>query len=147
MKTTYYPSQPIDILFDQIKDAVELTDAADAAYTTFQIIAIAYNCLFQIGLYAEASLTWRRQADAYKTWPQERETNFALAHQELRESQVTSQGAGNHGANLAYELQQETTVALANLATTTFSNHSAVLQLSSTKGQLSTQLTKKCPTS
>jgi hypothetical protein len=139
MKTSYDPSQPIEVLYDQIEDAVELADAANAGYTTAQIIAIAYNCLFQTGLYAEACRDWRRRADADKTWPQLK-TDFALAHQELRESQVTSQGAGYHGANLAYEMQQETNEALANLATATASDRSAVSQLSSTNSQLSTQL-------
>jgi hypothetical protein len=139
MKTTYDPSQPIEVLFDQIEDAVELADATSAAYTTPQIIAIAYNCLFQTGLYTEACRDWRRQAVGYKTWPQLK-IDFALAHQELRESQVTSQGAGYHGANFTYEMQEDTAIALANLATATASDRSAVSQLSTTNSQLSTQL-------
>ncbi len=83
MKNTSGPAQLIMVLFDQIEDAVELADAANAAYTTPQIIAIAYNCLFQTGLYADACRTWRRLPDADKTWPRLK-ADFALAHQELR---------------------------------------------------------------
>ncbi len=93
MKAAYDPSQPIKVLYNQIDDGVELADAANAAYTTAQIIAIAYNGLFQTGLYMDACQDWRCQPQAYKTWPQLK-IDFALAYQELRETQITSQGAG-----------------------------------------------------
>jgi hypothetical protein len=50
MKAAYELLQPIEVLFDQIKDAVDLADAANAAYTIAQIIAIIYNSVFQTGL-------------------------------------------------------------------------------------------------
>jgi hypothetical protein len=139
MKAPYDPSQPIEVLFDQIDDAVELADAANAAYTPAQIVAIAYNCLFQTGLYTDACREWRRRDPGYRTWPHLKR-DFALAHQELRESQVSAQNAGYHGANLAYDMQQETATALANLATATAQDRSTVSQLTSTNSQLSAQL-------
>jgi hypothetical protein len=41
MKKAYDPSQPIEILFDQYEDAIELAAAANAAYTPAQIAAYA----------------------------------------------------------------------------------------------------------
>jgi hypothetical protein len=82
MKTAYNPSQPIEVLFNQIKDAVDLADAANTAYTIPQIIAIAYNSVFQTGLFADACCKWQHRLLAYKTWTTFK-SDFALAHQEL----------------------------------------------------------------
>ena len=140
MKSTYDPSMPIEVLFNQIEDAVELADAAKAAYTVPQVVNIAYNCIFQTGLFTNACRDWRRQPIDLKTWPLFK-TNFALAHQELCKSQVTTQGAGYNSANLAItELHQDTTTALANLASATISDCTTVSQLSSTNSLLTTQL-------
>jgi hypothetical protein len=111
------------------------------AYTIPQIVAIAYNSVFQTGLFAGACQEWRCRPVAYKTWTNFK-TDFALAHQELRESQVTSQSAGFHSANLAHNInqQQNTADALANLATATAADHSIVSQLTNTNSQLSNQL-------
>jgi hypothetical protein len=63
-----------------------------------------------------------------------------LAHQELRESQVTSNQAGYHHANAALEYQHDTALALANLATATASDRSTVSNLSATNSNLTTDL-------
>jgi hypothetical protein len=140
MKAAYDPSQPIEVLFDQIEEAVDLADSANAAYTISQIVAIAYNSVFQTRLFADACREWRHQQSTYKTWTTCK-TNFALAHQELPESQVTSQSTGFHLANLAYKgIQQDTANTLANLATATASDRSTISQLSTTNSQLSVQL-------
>lgn len=143
MKSSYDPSQPIEVLFDQIEDAVDLANAANAAnaaYTIPQIVEIAYNSVFLTGLFADACREWRRRPLAYKLWITFK-TNFALARQELRELQVTSQSAGFHLANKAYEvIQQDMVNPLANLVTATTSDCSTASQLSTTNSQLSVQL-------
>jgi hypothetical protein len=63
MKQAYDPSQPIESLSDQYKDAMELAAAANAAYPPQQIVAYAYNTIFKTGHFTNACRTWRQQ------WP------------------------------------------------------------------------------
>jgi hypothetical protein len=123
MKAPYDPSQPIELLFDQFDDAIELAAAANAAYTGPQIVAYAYNTIIQTGLFTDACRDWRQRPAAQKTWPTFK-ADFSLPHQEMRESQTTTQGAGFHSANAALtaDFQQQTFEALANLATATESD-------------------------
>jgi hypothetical protein len=141
MKAPYDPSQPIELLFDQFDDAIELSAAANVAYTGPQIVAYAYNPILQTGLFTDACRDWRRRPAAQKTWPTFK-VDFSLAHQEMRESQATTQGAGFHSANsaLTANFQQQTFKALANLATATKSDRSAFSNLTGTNSELTSQL-------
>jgi hypothetical protein len=129
LKTPYDPAMPIEVLFDQVEDAVDLAAAALAPYTIPQIVAYAYNNVFQTGQFVDACRDWRRREALAKTWVNFK-SDFALAHQELRESQLTVQGAGYHSANSV------TMEALANLATATAYDRNIVSQLSTTNGNL-----------
>jgi hypothetical protein len=143
MKQAYDPSQPIESLFDQYKDTMEITATANAAYSPQQIVAYTYNTIFQTGLFTNTCRTWRRRMAADKTWPNFK-ADFALAHQEIRESQSTAQGAGFQSANSVLEnkLQQQTFEALANLATATKSSGSVISNLTDTNSLLTLQLTQ-----
>ena len=139
MRHKYDPSQPIESLYDQIEDAVTLAAAGQAPYTTPQIVSIAYNLVFNTNLFPDACREWRRRPIADHTWVNFK-TTFTIAHQELRESQVTSEQAGYHNANAAMEFQQDTAIALANLATATASDRSTVSNLSETNSNLTNDL-------
>jgi hypothetical protein len=150
MKTPFDPSQPIEVLFDQIEDTADLAAAANVAYTAAQIVVYGYNLVFQTGVFIDACRDWRRRPEANITWNQFK-IDFALAHQELRESQLTSQGAGYQSANSAMFQGQDTQAsndswhtqtadALANLATATVSDRSAVSVLTATNSDLSSAL-------
>lgn len=141
LKAPFDPSQPIEILFDQIEDAVDLAAAAQAEYTQAQIVAYAYNLIFQTGVFHDACRDWRRRFAADRTWATFK-TDFAIAHQELRESQLTAQGAGFHTANSVTfdEIQTQTADALANLATATASDRSTVSALTNTNSTLTEAL-------
>ena len=146
MRANYDANQPIEVFIDQIEDAVSLAAAANAPYSPAQIVAIAYNTIFTTGMFPEACREWRRYTPANQTWVNFK-TAFSLAHQELRDSQVTSNQAGYHNANAAYEhataafeLQQETAAAIANLATATAADRSTVASLTSTNGKLTIEL-------
>jgi hypothetical protein len=141
MKTNYDPSQPIEAFIDQIEDSVALADAASAPYTQAQILAIAYNLIFSTGIFPEACREWRRRPRLEQTWTNFK-VEFALAHQEFRDSQITAGQAGYQSANNAYEIHQETALAIANLATATASDRSTVASLTSTNSSLSTELTE-----
>jgi hypothetical protein len=120
-------------MFDQMEDSVDLAAAAQAEYTQAQIVAYAYDLVFQTGVFNNVCQDWRRGFGANRTWATFK-TDFATAHQELRESQLTTQGAGFHTANAVTfdEIQIQTADALANLATTTASDRSAVSALMTT---------------
>ncbi len=148
MRTTYDPNQPIETFFDQIEDAVTLADAAKAPYTEPQIIAIAYNTIFTTSMFPEACREWRRRPIIEHTWSNFKAA-FAEAHQDFRESQVTSQQSGYHNANAAFELQQDTATAIANLATATAADRSTFSNLTATNSILTNELAqnKKMPLS
>jgi hypothetical protein len=139
MRNNYDPNQPIEAFIDQIEDAISLAAAANAPYTAAQIVAIAYNIIFSTGMFPEACREWRRRPIVEKTWVNFK-VDFALAHQDFRDSQVTSRQAGYHNANAAFELQQDTATAIANLATATAADRSTVANLTSTNSNLTIEL-------
>jgi hypothetical protein len=143
MKQPYDPNLPIEALYDQVEDGVNLADAAEAAYTPAQIIAIAYNLIFATGIFPEACREWRRRPVADKTWTNFK-IDFAIAHQDYKESQITANQAGYQSANhAAYDaMRNETALALANLATATASDRSTVASLTSTNSSLSSEVTQ-----
>jgi hypothetical protein len=146
MKEPYDPNQPIEAFIAQIEDAIALADAADAAYTQAQIVLIAYNLIFQTGMFPEACREWRRRPTVEKTWVNFK-TEMVLSHEEFRASQVTSNQAGYQSANnvspdQAYDIQHETATAIANLATATAADRSTLASLTSSNSSLSTELTQ-----
>jgi hypothetical protein len=140
LRNPYDPNQPIQALFDQIKDADALAAAAQAPYSPAQIVSIAYTLVFATGTLPEACREWRPNPSDH-TWP-----NFKIfiaeAHQDLRDSQVTSKQSGYHDANAmlndaddALLDQHDTAKAIANLATATAS-------LTATNSTLTSALTQ-----
>jgi hypothetical protein len=97
--------------------------------------------LMKSKIFKDACRDWRRCFSADRTWATFK-TDFAAAHQELRESQVTAQGAGFHTANSVTfdEIQTQTADALANLATATASNRSTISALMNTNSTLTEAL-------
>jgi hypothetical protein len=61
--------------------------------TAEQVVSIAYNLVFTTGMFPEACREWRRRPPPEQTWVNFK-TEFAIAHQEYRESQTTSNQAG-----------------------------------------------------
>ena len=97
-------------------------------------------------MFLDACCHWRRRSLLQQTWATFK-VNFALAHQEICNSQVTLDQAGKQAANNAayditsFNIQQETALAIANLATATASDRSTVASLTATISNLSTELT------
>jgi hypothetical protein len=101
MKADYDANQPIELFFDQIEVAVDFAAAGDCPYTPTQVTAIAYQLVFKMGLFHDECKLRKRRIAADKNWAGFK-TVFSLAHQELRESQLTSSNTGFHSANAAY---------------------------------------------
>jgi hypothetical protein len=66
--------------------------------------------------------------------------NFAIAHQDLRDSQVTTNQADYHNANAVFEVQQAIATAIANLAMATAADHSTVASLMAMNSNLAIKL-------
>ena len=139
LRAPYDANQPIETLTDQVENAVEYAASGNTPYTPEQVVSVAYQLVFQTGLFVDDCKTWRRKDHGDKIW-----TNFkvffATAHQEWRESQVTTTGAGFQTAN-AVVYQKDTVDAIANLATATASDCASVAALTATNSTLTTELT------
>jgi hypothetical protein len=138
------PTQPIELLFDQIETAVEFADAGNRPYNPDQVVSRAYLLILQSGLYSDACRNWRRRAVLTQTWPKFK-AGFAEAHRDLRIVQTAAHGAGYQNANSALEdlepdYRRETTETLGQLATSTAADRTAVANLTQANTSLSTQL-------
>ena len=139
-RTAYDPSQPIESLYAQIEDAMDLAAAGRTPYTPAQVVANAYSLVFSTGMFPEACREWRRRPGADQTW-EHFKTSFAEAHADLRLSQQTTQGAGFHSANNAMDsFVNDTADAFANLATATASDRQLMADLAATNKALTKQL-------
>ncbi len=143
MKAGYDVNLPIETLFKQIENAIDYASAGNTPYTPAQVLTIAYQILFQTGIFADDCRDWKRQTEAYKTWPQFK-IDFTRAHQEYRESQVTTPRAAGFLADefTPTNSQQETIDAIANLATATAADRTAVANLTTTVADLTIALGK-----
>jgi hypothetical protein len=148
IKTAYDVLQPIEVLFDQVKDAIELANAAQAPYTPPQISAITFTLVSNTGIFHNTCCKWKCKPTIAQTWPNFK-TDLAMAHhKELREHNTTSQAAGFGTANAAYPrdesiftMHENTASALVNLATATASDHTIMSELTSLNSQLAMELT------
>jgi hypothetical protein len=148
MKAGYDVNQLIETLFRQMENAIDYASAGNTPYTPAQVLAIAYQIVFQTGIFADDCRDWKRQTAAYKTWPQFK-IDFTRAHQEYHKSQVVTPGAAGFLAtgkmpeyDAPDESQQQTIDAIANLATATAADRSAVAALSGTVSELTKDLSK-----
>jgi hypothetical protein len=138
MKQPYNPNEGIETLFHQIEESIDVADAAGAAYTPSQIVAISYNLIFATGMFPEACCEWRRRVTNTRTWHNFK-ANFAAAHQDYRDSQLTWCQSGYQSANQAATESDDTSFniqgtadAIANLATATASDCNTVAPLAET---------------
>jgi hypothetical protein len=157
MKQPYNPNKPIGTLFHQIEESIHVAGAVGASYTPSQIVAISYNFIFATGMFPAACRKWRRRVTNTRTWHNFK-ADFAAAHQDYRNSQLTSRQSGyqsssnaaNESDDTAFDIQG-TVGAIANLATATPSDRSTVARLAESNAaqnakieQQAAQLTTVC---
>jgi uncharacterized coiled-coil protein SlyX len=138
MKQPYNPDEPIKTLFHQIEESINIADAAGAPYTPSQIVAISYNLILATGMFPEACREWRRCVTNTRTLDNFK-ADFAAAHQDYRDSQLTLRQSGYQSSNNAatesgdnaFDIQR-TVDAIANLVTATSSDQSTIARLSET---------------
>ena len=116
-------------------------------YYLAQIVSIAYANIEKCGLYQDNFRDWSRKMRSDKTWGNFK-AHFARAFKETRRSSRTSRTEGYvahvHAAQaiieLFTEMQQDHTLALANLATATQADRTSVALLTKTISELSSQV-------
>ena len=124
----------IRTIFDQVENAVEIAAAGNSPYTPVQVVNAAFQLFFQTGLFADDCKAWKRKDAGNKTWPAFK-TFFSKAHKEWRKSHATTAGTGySSSSNAVY--QHDTVDAIANLATATAHDRSAVALLTTTNSTL-----------
>ena len=145
-RTHYDINQPIETLFDRVKNCGDYTAAGNTPYSLEQFIGIAFQLVYQTGLFIDNSKSCKRLRTQQKTWTAFKNF-FATAHTKWREYQNTTTGAEFHSENLLQEedttqlYQQETVESMANIATATVSDRATVATLTSTNSTLTSALT------
>jgi hypothetical protein len=138
MKQPCDVNQPIEMLYQQIEDAIEFAAAGQTPYSPEQVLSIAYQLVFRTGIFADDCKIWKRQAAEYKTWPQFK-LDFAVAYQEYSDGLEISPRAAGFQAEVRND-QHETIEAIANLATATAEDRRAVANLTATNATLTKDL-------
>lgn len=129
-------TQPIDMYFKRVDDAVQYAADARTPFTPEQIQQTAYHAISSSGLYTEACKEWRKKPVATKTWVNFK-TFFATEYHDLREQQrINAVQSGFHSANQAVE-QVNIMQALDNLAMAATSDRDIVAQLTTSNAALS----------
>ena len=132
---------PIEVFYKQIEDAMEFADAGQTPYSPEQILSIAYQGIFRTGIFADDCTIWKRKSAAYKTWEQFK-LDFRVAYKEYNEAlDIAPRAAGFHAED--YVDPHESTIdAIANLATATTADRTAVANLTDTNASLTKSLAK-----
>jgi hypothetical protein len=90
LNAPYDPNQPIETLFQQIKDAQAFALAGGKPYGAAMIVNVAYTLVFNTGLFPDACRAWQSRLIAGKTWAQFK-LDFATAHREFHLTNQTAQ--------------------------------------------------------
>ena len=108
-------------------------------YLPAQVVATAYQIVFQTGMFNDDCKVWMCKADAYKNWANFK-IDFSTAHQEWRQPQATYSGSDVFQiANIDH--QKYTIDDFASLSTSTTSDRSAVAALTVTNNKLAADCT------
>ena len=144
MSEPYDPTLPIEILFDQIEEGMEVAEAASCPYNTNQIVQKAYLLLLQTGKYKDACIEWNRKAMGDQSWPNFK-AHFATSHRENQHiEQATAQvgGYANAAVTEANEgYHREMTAAIQTLVEATEMDRFHVANLVSENANLTRTIT------
>ena len=138
MTATYDVNLPIETLYKRIEECVQYAAAGNTPFTAAQVVSTAFRTVQKTGMFTDDCKIWKRLPALNKTWAQFK-IDFTAAHNELREEQQTTRGAGFH-ANSVQDLQQETATAIANLANATLADRTTMTSMQATITTLTSQL-------
>jgi hypothetical protein len=144
LDTPYDPNQPIENFFQQIQDARAFAVARGKPYEDVMVVNVAFQLVFNTGLFPDACRAGQVWAIADNTWLQLK-IDFAAAHQESRLTNQTAQQSGFHSANMMIEqgpgdIMQDTVDTIAQIATATASDRGTEATLTVINAKPSFQL-------
>ena len=145
MNKAYDPNTPIENLFEQIEQAVDIASTAEAPYNATQIVNVAYTLIFNTNAFPETCREWRRLPQVEKTW-----NNFKTIFTEAHKDYMMMQTQNNHrfhAANVTEDqhdpppmMDNQTKEALANLASATAADRTALANLTATNERLTAHI-------
>ena len=140
MNAPYDATTPIENLFEQIENVQDIASAANAPYNDAQILNSAYNLAFNTNAFPETCREWRRLPQPQKTW-----NSFKLLFTEAHQDYMLMQNQGQHRFHAANATEsnlhdEETNLALANLASATASDRAAIANLTATNERLTAHI-------
>ena len=138
MRETFDATKPVEELFQQIEDAVEYAEAAEAPYNDTQIVSRAYLLLLNTGMYNQACREWRRKPTVEQTWTAFK-TFFAEVHRDLL-AQRAMQTNPYQEANAVIEAFQEQTDKILDKLTQPTTDATTISTLTSHNEAMASQL-------
>ena len=144
--TPYNINQPIESLFDRVRNCGDFAAAGNTPYSLEQVIDIVYQIFYHTSLFVDDLKVYKFLPKQQITWTGFK-TFFATAHNKWRKYQSTTTSAEFCSANILQEqdttqlYQQETVDAIANLAIATASDCATVATLTATNSTLTLALT------
>jgi hypothetical protein len=145
MRRVRDPQHTVESLFKQIKDCSDFSETGIVFIGHPQQINVGYANIFATGLLISACRRWNEKPLAEKTWAQFK-AHFSAAHRQHKQMQGESAAtAGYHSAKAAVgqtedQMAEDTIGAIANLATSTASDHGVVATLTESNARLVKQL-------
>jgi len=133
MNTAYDPNNPIEVLIDQIEDAINFAATGNVPYTPKQIVNVAYNLVFHTRVFNDEYKEWRKLPAVDQTWDQF-ETTFTQTHQDLQESSTTAASAGY--ANNVSDKESEALMAITHLANASTEDKNTIAKLTEMNAEL-----------
>ena len=101
------------------------------------MVSIAYELIFQTGIYADDCKLWRKKSEADQTWPDFKKF-FTAASQDLRQSKTITESTGYHA--LSHDTV-DITHTLNTITTAMESDRSTITQMTQHNQHLANQLT------
>ena len=92
--------ESVEVLFDQVEDAVKFADNLAQPYTDLQVLCVAFNLIFETGQFTRSCKKWEEKITGDKNW-----VNFKLhytkAHKRMQKSKATVDNTCYGAANRA----------------------------------------------
>ena len=92
MKRPYDTMESIEVLFSQVKEAVDFIDNTNESYSPNQVLPMAYILGFNTGQLHPACEKWSNRVATDKTWVNFK-SHFAQAHKMMRAPRATANNA------------------------------------------------------
>jgi hypothetical protein len=134
------PNQPIAMLFRQIENCQKFAAAGNVAITPAQVLKAAETLILQTGKYTSAYREWISLDPAAKTY-QNFKTRMTREYQLQNQMTSTARDAGYHANAAILEADEHSLASAAqDFAAASAADRSAFEQLTTTNGDLSTQV-------